>query len=318
MARQAAAAAPDLPGEVDLLFYTLLGLSTAVILGVLIVGAVFALRYRRGSPADRTEASGKEGTRLHHRIEWLWIAIPLALFLATFAWGAVLYSHMMTTPADALEVYVVGKQWMWELQHPQGRREIDELHVPRGVPIRLVMTSQDVIHSFYIPSQRIKQDVVPGRYLTVWFRGDRAGRFRFMCAEYCGTRHSGMHGWLVVMEPPDYERWLHGDGAPQVSLAQQGRRRFEQYGCSGCHDPGSAVHAPPLAGIFGGAVALEGGGTAQVDERYIHDSILTPRRQVVAGYAPIMPSFAGQISEAEIVQIIAYVKSLAAAGGAAP
>lgn len=302
--------ASSVANDYDVLFYSWLGLSAFVIVGIIITGIVFSVRYRRGSKASRLEPGDKKRNDTLHKIEYTWIAIPLALFLIMFFLGAKLYSTMLNAPENALEIYVVAKQWMWKLQHPQGKREINELHVPLGIPIKLVMTSQDVIHSFYIPAFRVKQDVVPGRYLTTWFEATKTGRFRFMCAEYCGAGHSEMHGHLVVMQPEQFEEWLQSGPLTQGSLAEQGKEKFLQYGCNACHEPGSSVHAPVLRGLFGRQVMLQDGTTIIADERYIHDSIVQPRKQVVQGYDAIMPSFEGQISEEEIIQIIAYIKSL--------
>jgi cytochrome c oxidase subunit 2 len=233
-----------------------------------------------------------------------------------FAWGTEVFFHMVQPPGNAYTVYVVGKQWMWHLQHPQGRREINELHVPVGRPVKLRMTSQDVIHSFYIPAFRMKQDVLPGRYTEAWFEATKPGRYHLLCAEYCGTNHSTMGGWIEVLEPADYERWLSA-GAGGPSLAEQGKELFVRNHCAGCHGPNQAVQAPRLEGIYGKPVPILDGESVRfviADDRYIRDSILLPKSQVVAGYQPLMPSFQGQISEADLNKIIAYIKSLADEG----
>jgi cytochrome c oxidase subunit 2 len=206
---------------------------------------------------------------------------------------------------------------MWKTQHPGGQREIDELHVPVGKPVRLVLASEDVIHSFYIPAFRVKHDVVPGQYETFWFKATETGEFRLQCAEFCGTQHAHMGGRIVVMPVAGYARWLTDQGVHE-SLARQGEALFRKYGCSGCHGANSAVHAPSLAGLYGSVVQLGGGATAVADERYIRDSILLPRSQIVAGYAPIMPSFAGQIGEDDLVALVAYIQSLSRQPGASP
>jgi len=297
--------------SVDLLFYSLLALSSLVVVGVMAFILVFAVRYRRGSRVER-----KNVTR---RLSWelAWTLIPLGLFLGICAWAGKLYFDLYSPPAAALPIYVVAKQWMWKLQHPEGQREINQLHVPRGVPIKLIMTSQDVIHSFYVPAFRIKQDVLPGRYTTAWFEATRDGSFDLLCAEYCGTEHSMMRGQVVVMEPQAYQDWLQAHPAEQ-GLAAQGAQRFREYGCSGCHGPNSTVHAPPLAGVFGKPVQLQDGSRAIADETYLLDSMLQPTKQVVAGYAPIMPSFRGQIPEEQLLQIIAYIKSISEPQGNPP
>ena len=221
---------------------------------------------------------------------------------------------MRRSPADALPVYVVGKQWMWKLQHRNGRREIDELHVPLGQPVRLVMTSQDVIHSFFVPAFRLKQDVVPGRYTSLWFTATRLGEFHLFCSEYCGTDHAAMLGRVVVMEPAAFARWLAA--GPRVpGLAQQGFALFREHGCSGCHAAGSTVHAPSLDGLLGSHVHLQDGRTIVADENYVRDSILAPDKDIVAGFAPLMPSFAGQLSEEQIEALIAYLRSTGETGG---
>jgi cytochrome c oxidase subunit II len=210
-------------------------------------------------------------------------------------------------PPDALPVYVVAKQWMWKLQHRNGKREINELHVPLGQPVRLIMTSQDAIHSFYVPAFRLKQDVLPGRYTGLWFTPTQLGEFQLFCAEYCGTEHSRMLGRIVVMPPAEYARWV-ASGTEHPSLAQYGFALFRKFGCSGCHAAGSTVHAPSLAGLLGREVHLQDGRTVIADENYVRDSILLPKKDVVAGFEPIMPSFAGQVSEEDIQALIAYLR----------
>ena len=296
--------------RVDHLFYAVAGVTSAVAIAIFVTMIVFGLRYRAGSDAPRAEDVPAAQARARRRVEIAWTVTPLLLFLGAFAWAARLYVLRADTPADAVEVYVVAKQWMWKLQHPGGQREIDEFHVPRGQPVKLVMTSQDVIHSFFVPAFRLKQDVLPGRYTALWFTATKAGRYHLFCAEYCGTDHARMGGDIVVMEPPDYQRWLEARaGGPD--MAGRGEALFRQFGCSGCHGQNAAVHAPNLAGLFGRPVPLADGTTVVADERYVRDSILLPQKEVTAGYAPIMPSFAGQIGEDDILDLIAYIKSLA-------
>jgi cytochrome c oxidase subunit 2 len=215
-----------------------------------------------------------------------------------------------------MQIFIVGKQWMWKAQHPGGQREINELHVPAGQNVRLVLASQDVIHSFFVPALRIKQDVVPGRYETMWFRAETPGRYHLFCAEYCGTDHAHMGGWVTVMNPRDYGNWLQGQGG-QTSLADQGQQLYRRYGCSGCHEPGGTVRAPPLEGVFGSPVPLSDGSVTIADEKYIRDSILDPKAQVAAGYQPVMPTFAGQISEDDLAKLVAYIESIGPSGGRA-
>jgi cytochrome c oxidase subunit 2 len=289
--------------RVDHLFYSMLGITGTVTLGIFIVMIAFILRYRRGRNVDRTAPPPKMLP-----LEIAWISIPLLIFIGIFVWAAYDYVGFYAAPNNATPVYIVAKQWMWKLQHPNGRREIDELHVPLGRPVRLIMTSQDVIHSFYAPAMRIKQDVVPGRYTSIWFRPTRAGEYHLLCAEYCGTDHAHMIGRIVVMPESEFSRWLAG-GAAEPGLAQRGFDLFRQYGCSGCHTAPSSVHAPDLNGLIGRTVHLSDGRSLVADENYVRDSILTPRKDVVAGYEPIMPSFAGQIGEEDIEAIIHYIRS---------
>lgn len=288
--------------RVDALFDAMLLLSVIVIGGVFVAMVWFGVRYRHGSNADR---SGDAHRNLG--VEISWTLIPLLLFMALFAWSIWLWRDLRIAPDDAAPIYVVAKQWMWKAQHPGGQREINALHVPLGQPVRLVMTSQDVIHSFYVPAFRIKQDVLPGRYTQMWFTATQPGTFELFCAEYCGTDHSRMGGKVVVMRPAAYARWL--DEHAGVGQAARGAELFRRFGCSGCHGTQSSVHAPSLENLYGSTVALSGGERVFADERYLHDSILLPRKQVVAGYAPIMPSFAGRIGEEDVLALIAYIKS---------
>jgi cytochrome c oxidase subunit II len=294
----------------DHLFYASVAVTGGVAIVIFIVMLVFGVRYRAASRAPRVDDVPAAQARARRRVEAAWTLIPLALFIAAFAWGARIYVERATPPPDAMELFVVAKQWMWKLEHPGGQREIDEMHVPRGRPVKLLMTSQDVIHSFFVPAFRLKQDVLPGRYTELWFTATKVGTFHLFCAEYCGTDHARMGGDVVVMEPADFVRWLeqHRGGA---DMAARGEALFRERGCSGCHGQAASVHAPNLAGIFGKPVPRADGTTVIADERYIRDSILLPAKEVVAGYEPIMPSFAGQIGEDDILDLIAYIKSLA-------
>lgn len=303
----------SLATRVDVLFYAVLALTGLVTLVIAVVIVYFATKYRHGSPADRRMETGAALRKRRHRIEIAWIVTPLLLFLGMFAWAADLYYTHAAPPAKATEVYVVGKQWMWKLEHAGGQREIDELHVPAGRPVKLIMTSQDVIHSFFMPVFRIKQDVLPGRYTMLWFTATRPGDYHLFCSQYCGTDHAHMIGHVVVMEPAAFERWLaSGNGSP--SMAQAGAALFRRYGCSGCHGASASVHAPKLEGLFGHRVQLSDGSSVVADERYLHDSVMLPRKDIVAGYEPIMPSFQGQIAEDDLLDIVEYIKSLANAG----
>ena len=305
--------ASALASRVDILFFSWLALAAVVATAIFLLIVVFAIRYRHGARVDRMLAPRTERLHRSHWIEVAWIAIPLCLFGVMYVWGAVLYYDNESAPANATPVYAVGKQWMWTLEHTGGRREINELHVPAGRPIKLVMTSQDVIHSFFLPVFRIKQDVLPGRYTTLWFTATKTGDYHFLCTQYCGTDHARMIGHVVVMEPAAFGRWMAG-GIGQETMATRGAALFRQFGCSGCHAAGASVHAPGLEGLFGKTVQLQDGSTVVADERYIHDSVLLPRKDITAGYAPIMPSFEGQIDEAQLLDIIEYIKSLRSDG----
>ncbi|WP_292935097.1 cytochrome c oxidase subunit II [Noviherbaspirillum sp.] len=288
--------------------YDSLALALFILIGfvafaVTVLIVYFSIRYRKGSRADRSHAPARG-----RRIEIAWTVIPLLLFLGTFAWAAYDYAQLYREPPNAMPVFVVAKQWMWKLEHANGRREIDELHVPLGQPVQLVMTSQDVIHSFFVPAFRIKQDVLPGRYTTIWFTPTQTGEFHLFCAEYCGTDHANMRGRIVVMPQSEFAAWLQG-GNTQPGMAAHGFELYRRYGCSGCHEAQSSVHAPDLHGLLGRSVHLQDGRTIIADEAYIHDSVLLPKKDVVAGYEPIMPTFAGQISEEELMAIIEYIRS---------
>lgn len=279
--------------------------SALTVLAVFLMMVTFCIRYRRGSQASRAHLREKTW-----RIEIGWTTATLVGFLALFVWGAGIYVWLFQSPPGDIEIYVVGKQWMWKFQHPGGQREIDALHVPAGKTIRLVFSSQDVIHSFYIPAFRIKHDVVPGTYETLWFNTTKTGVYRLECTQYCGDQHATMTGEVIVMEPTAYEKWLTDQGVHQ-SLAEQGEALFRQYGCSGCHGANSTVHAPSLVGVYGSMVQLQDGSARRADEAYLRDCILTPRAFTVAGYPPIMPNFSGQIGEDDLMKLIAYIQSLA-------
>lgn len=289
--------------EVDWLYFGLTAMMLFFCAVVFLPILYFSVRYRRGSDADRSNPS--TGNNL---LESGWTIFPLVVSLGFFVWGAIVYYHIERPPRDTLEVQVVAKQWMWKLQHAEGKKEINELHIPLGQAISLTMTSQDVIHSFYVPAFRVKQDVVPGKYTSEWFRPTKLGEYHLFCAEYCGTDHSHMIGRVTVMMPADYQRWL-ATGDSGTSLALEGRRLFREKGCSGCHEGNSVVHAPPLEGIYAKQMPLASGEIVTADDQYLRDSILLPGKQISAGYPNVMPSFTGHISEAEIMQIIAYLKS---------
>jgi cytochrome c oxidase subunit 2 len=289
--------------EVDHLMYFLMAVS--IFFTVLIFGAIFyfAVRYRRRSDQE-LPVSVHTGWAL----EIVWSVIPFGLTMIMFGWGASIFFRESRAPDNAMQIYVVGKQWMWKLQHMEGQREINELHIPTGRPVKLIMTSEDVIHSFYVPDFRTKQDVVPGRYTMTWFEATKPGKYHLFCAEYCGTNHSGMIGWVYAMTPQEYQRWLAG--SPSGSLVQDGAKLFEDLACNNCHKPDGSGRGPSLVGVFGSTVKLAGGGTVRADEAYIRESILNPAAKVVEGYQPDMPTFQGLITEENVVQLIEYVKSL--------
>jgi cytochrome c oxidase subunit II len=289
----------------DAIFLAMVLLCGAVALALCVLVIVFAVRYRRGNAVDRTPP------RELRAIEVAWTVTPLLIFFGVFGWAARDFITMADPPASALPVSVVAKQWMWKLQQRNGRREINELHVPQGEPVVLTMTSQDVIHSFFVPAFRLKQDVLPGRYTRLWFTATQLGEFPLFCSEYCGSEHSRMIGRVVVMTPADYGRWL-ASGPAQPSMAQYGFALFRQLGCSGCHDARSTIHAPLLDGVYGRTVHLQDGRSVVADDDYLRDSILLPAKDVVAGFAPVMPSFAGQVSEEDVQALIAYLRSTSA------
>jgi cytochrome c oxidase subunit 2 len=297
--------ASALAGQVDLLLAGLLTLVSLLTIPVFVLLLVFAIRYRQGSSANREHSPTR-----NIKLEVSWAIVPFVLSLIFFVWAAKLYFDEHNPPAGALEIDVLAKQWMWKFQHSGGQREINELHVPAHRPVKLTMISEDVIHSLYFPALRLKQDVLPGRYTTLRFEADQPGTYHLFCAEYCGTSHSEMGGQIVIMEPAAYEAWLQRTPS-DLSLAAKGADLFRSLGCSGCHVHSSVVHAPPLDGVFGSPVPLASGKVIVADDAYIRDSLLFPKKDVVAGYAPIMPSFKERITEEQLVQLVAYVKSLA-------
>jgi cytochrome c oxidase subunit II len=296
--------ASSFAGRVDAIYFFLIGITVFFV--VLIFGAViyFTAKYRRRSEEERPP-------QIHFdmRLEILWTVVPLILAMISFGWGAGVYVSMTQVPNDALELRAVGRQWMWKIQHPDGSREINQLHIPVGKPVSVILASEDVIHSFYVPAFRVKMDVVPGKYTSVWFEATREGEFHLFCAEYCGTQHSGMIGRVVVMKPIDYQRWLSSQ-ATDDPMNVSGERHFQQRGCGTCHQSTSTAKGPALQGLFGSRVKLESGETVLADDGYMRESILNPNAKIVAGYRPIMPTYQGQLSEEALHQIIAYLKTL--------
>jgi cytochrome c oxidase subunit 2 len=296
--------------KVDILFAGLLTMSLLVSAILFILTLRFIVRYREGSAADRDHTTKKSW---HWEVAWT--TATLLAFFALFVWGARLFVTYAATTADAIPIYVVGQQWMWKVQHSTGQREINELHIPAGRPILIIATSQDVIHSFFMPAFRIKRDVVPGRYQELQFTPERPGVYNLFCSEYCGTDHALMTGRIVVLTPAEFERWLTAQNTPG-SLAARGEGIFRSLGCSGCHGNASTIRAPALEGLFGRPVPLNDGSVVTADEHYIRNSILQPRSQVVAGFDPVMPSYESRIPEEDLIAVVAYIESLADAEGA--
>jgi cytochrome c oxidase subunit II len=292
-------------GNVDALYIFLIIVSGMMTLLVFTAIVIFAARYRhrRGVLAEQIEGSIP--------LEVTWSIIPLGVFMVIFVWGAVVYFHSRTPPRDSTDVYVVAKQWMWKLQHAEGQREINSLHVPVGRDVRLIMTSQDVIHSFFVPAFRMKQDVLPGRYTMAWFHATKAGTYHLFCAEYCGTQHSGMIGDIVVMEPAQYEAWMSGGNTGPLSAT--GEKLFAELGCATCHRSDTQGRGPTLQGVFGKPVQLQDGRIITADENYIRESILDPGAKIVNGFKPVMPTFQGLVNEEQVNALVAYVKSLSGA-----
>ncbi len=302
--------------EVDLFYLFLCALTGFFSIGVAIFALVFMIKYKRKRADEIPEQV--EGAMA---LEITWTVIPFLISMFIFAWGAKIYYQMYKPPAEALEIFVTGKQWMWRAQHPDGMREINQLHIPVGRRVKLTMTSEDVLHSYFIPAFRTKADVVPGRYTTTWFEATKTGTFHLFCAEYCGNQHSGMIGSIVVMEPADYQAWLSG-GTKEASPSAAGQKLFTSLACNTCHYEENRGRGPTLVGLYGTEVKLANGNTVIADDAYIRESILNPGAKVVGGYSPIMPTFQGQISEEQILQIIAYLKSIGpkpdATGATAP
>jgi cytochrome c oxidase subunit 2 len=281
-----------------LLAMTLVGL---LLVGVLVFG--FSIRYRREKNPVATQV---EGSTL---LEATWTIIPLAIFLVTFVWGALLYFRIYDPPANAMNIYIVGKQWMWKAEHPGGQHEINALHVPSGRPVQLTMISQDVFHSFSIPDFRVKREVIPGRYTTVWFQATDPGTYHIFCTQYCGTQHSGMIGEVTVLTPEDYQKWTQ-QSTSGMSLAQNGERLFASMGCNACHSGNAAARGPNLAGVYGSKLTLTNGSQVLVNDAYLRDAILNPSQHITAGYAPIMPTYQGQISEDGLIDLVEYIKNM--------
>ena len=297
-------------GQVDAIYFFMVAVTA--FFSILIAGLVvlFAIKYRR---RHRDEI----GHAIHGSLalELLWTVIPFFIVMVMFAWGAKVFFDMYRPPVGAMEIYVVGKQWMWKVQHMDGQREINELHVPVGRPVKLIMGSEDVLHSYYIPAFRVKADVIPGRYNVLWFTATKPGTYHLFCAEYCGTKHSGMVGSVIAMEPQAFQAWLGGGGASESPVAA-GEKLFSDLTCNTCHMTESQGRGPMLTNLFNKPVELQNGQTVIADEAYLRESIVNPQAKVVAGFQPIMPTFQGLVTEEQLLQLIAYVKSLSAEGAA--
>lgn len=305
--------ASTMASQVDALYFFLLAVSGffATLIAVLVI--VFAVRFRRRSENERPEP-------IHGSLalELAWTIIPFGLSMVMFFWGASVFVSLARPPDNAIEVFVVGKQWMWKVQHMEGKREINELHVPIGQAVKLTMTSEDVIHSFFVPAFRIKQDAIPGRYTSAWFEATKVGTYHLFCAEYCGTEHSKMIGSVIVMEPSDYQVWLSGTAAAapaaaaggdaKATMVAAGAQLFVKLGCVACHKTAPGALGPSLVNLFGHTVQMQSGETITVDEAYLRESILTPQAKMVAGFQPVMPTFKGLVSEEALMQLIAYIK----------
>ena len=303
--------------RVDALYFYLVGISVFFSLLIFISVVYFAVKYRRRSEDEPPPPQMRDDVRL----EVTWMVVPLFLAMIAFFWGASVYFAMARPPANALEIFVVGRQWMWKFQHPDGQREINELHVPLGRPVKLTLASEDVIHSFFIPAFRIKHDVVPGYYTMVWFEATKTGRFHLFCAEYCGTQHAGMMGQVVVLEPDQYETWLSGElggpsalGGAEGSVASRGQRLFQDLGCQTCHLQDRQGIGPMLAGLFGKTQKLQSGQNVTVNDSYVRESIVNPQAKIVAGFQPVMPPYQGRVNEEQLMDLIGYIKSMGQTG----
>jgi len=300
-------------GNVDAIYFYLSGVTVFFTLLIALAIIFFVIKYRRRTPHEVPRPIAGS-----HALEMLWSVIPFVIAMSFFVWGTQIFFRNSRPPKDALEVYVVGKQWMWKFQHTTGQREINELHVPVGRKIKLIMATEDVIHDVYIPAFRIKADVVPGKYTTEWFEATKPGRYHLFCAEYCGMNHSGMGGWIVVMGPTEFANWLSGNAGGQTTAAS-GHQLFQTLGCASCHGAnGEGGRGPALAGVFNGQILLSTGQSVRGDEGYIRESILNPQAKIAAGYGPIMPTFQGVVNEEQMVQLLAYLKSMSSNPASAP
>ena len=300
--------------EVDLLYLFITAVSAFFVVLVAALVVIFAIKFRRRHPDE-------VGADIHGSLvlELTWTFIPFVLAMVMFFWGADLFFRLARPPVDSMEIFVVGKQWMWKVQHPTGVREINEMHVPIGRNVKITLGSEDVIHDYSIPAFRVKMDAVPGKLTTLWFKAEKAGTYHLFCAEFCGTKHSGMIGQVIAMEPHEYEAWLSGGTAgAAVPPAQAGEKLFGELACLTCHrlDATPGV-GPSLAGVFGSQVPLSDGSTVLADDNFLRESIMVPTAKVVRGFQPVMPPFQGLVSEEQLLQLIAYIKTLKPATGQA-
>jgi cytochrome c oxidase subunit 2 len=295
--------ASKLAPEMDALLFFLILVSLVGLTLVILLVTGFSILY---SQKRHPVAVQIEGSTI---LEATWTIIPLGLFLIMFVWGALIYFRVYTPPANAMNIYVVGKQWMWKAEHPGGQHEINSLHIPTGQPVQLTLISQDVFHSFSIPAFRVKREAIPGRYTSVWFEPTTPGTYHLFCTQYCGTNHSAMIGDIVVLTPDDYKKWL-AESTSGMSLAQNGERLFASLSCNACHNSRPDARGPSLANVYGAKLALSTGGTVLADDAYLRESILNPSQHITQGYAPIMPTYQGQVSEEGIIALVEYIKNL--------
>jgi cytochrome c oxidase subunit 2 len=288
---------------VDNLYFFVTAVTAFFALLVVVLVMVFAVKYR-----DRTGERVGAPITGSIPLELGWSIVPFFIAMAIFGWSTLVFFHIVRAPDQTLEVYSTGKRWMWRFQHIEGQGEINELHVPLGRPVKVIFTSEDVLHALYLPAFRVKADAIPGRYSSIWFTATRVGEYHLFCAEYCGTNHSGMIGRVVVMEPNDYQAWLSGGGG--LSMQARGEQLFQQLGCATCHLPDGSGRGPSLAGKYGTEESLANGTTAKVDDTYVRESVLTPQMRLVAGYQPVMPTFQGQVNEEGLMSLIEYIKAL--------
>lgn len=316
----------DYAVQIDWLYFYLNAVSVFFTVLIFALIIIFAIKFRRRSEADRPHGE--------HESAWLELVgsvIPFILVMSMFVWGAVLYVRQAVPPKDALEIFITGKQWMWKVQHPNGKREINDLHVPAGIPVKLTFISEDVIHSYYLPDLRVKKDVVPGRYTQLWFNAKKPGESHIFCAEYCGSEHSRMIGRLYVVTPTEYETWVghtappvtdavaaSGGGGPAANpLVEKGKALFTQFACNTCHMSGLPVQlGPKLGGLMGrkrtvfSDMALTQKSEVTADDAYLLESVVLSNAKIVEGFQPVMPPFKGLIPDADVNALVAYIKSI--------